>query len=225
MSTMDKMDGQGSTSQATQTNKEKKDRKHRKRNAGSANEAGLKPNEVGLSLFKEVKDVELDDVFSKGVRPSDNHVGNTNQQAAFSVPVGTVPAASSSKQLESVPPASAEVTGTEVTTKKRRRARKPEERSASSALLKDHPNAVPEAGGHDDAASAVSEGDAQDGSDVDLTHETLHAGPSKSKRARHRGQKYIPPDESTQDRDRRTVFVGNLPIEVAKSKVSLGLSS
>lgn len=50
------------------------------------------------------------------------------------------------------------------------------------------------------------------------------AATSTSKRKRKQAAKlpkYVPVGESAQDRDRRTIFVGNLPVEVIKSKVSL----
>jgi nucleolar protein 12 len=49
----------------------------------------------------------------------------------------------------------------------------------------------------------------------DLVHETLAAKKPRQKAA---DTKYIPPNETSEDRDRRTLFLGNLPIEVAKSK-------
>lgn len=36
--------------------------------------------------------------------------------------------------------------------------------------------------------------------------------------------KYVPAEESVQDKNRRTAFIGNLPIDAAKSKVSLFLT-
>lgn len=36
--------------------------------------------------------------------------------------------------------------------------------------------------------------------------------------------KYVPAEESVQDKNRRTAFIGNLPIDAAKSKVSLSLT-
>lgn len=48
-----------------------------------------------------------------------------------------------------------------------------------------------------------------------LVHESVAA---KKPRTKPSDQKYIPPNESSTDRDRRTLFLGNLPIEVAKSK-------
>ena len=50
----------------------------------------------------------------------------------------------------------------------------------------------------------------------ELVHESLRAGPSRT--VSH--QRYVPANETSEDRDRRTVFVGNLPVEVAKTKVS-----
>ncbi len=54
----------------------------------------------------------------------------------------------------------------------------------------------------------------------ELVHESLKPSASKRDRAPSSSKKYIPPDETHVDRDRRTVFIGNLPIECAKAKVS-----
>lgn len=54
-------------------------------------------------------------------------------------------------------------------------------------------------------------------SSVDLTHESL----KKNKKVKSKPlPKYVPAGETQEDRDRRTVFVGNVPIEAVKSKVS-----
>jgi len=71
----------------------------------------------------------------------------------------------------------------------------------------------------------VAEDDEQDSEaeleeeDEELVHEAASKGKKKQKKVK--AQKYIPENESKEDRDRRTIFVGNLPLEVAKSKVSL----
>ena len=56
-----------------------------------------------------------------------------------------------------------------------------------------------------------------------LVHESLIPSTSKQDTDPSSSKKYTPPGETLADRDRRTVFVGNLPIEVAKAKVSLSL--
>lgn len=52
--------------------------------------------------------------------------------------------------------------------------------------------------------------------DEELVHESVKPKSKKKEKAK----KYIPINESQADRDRRTIFVGNLSLEVAKSKVS-----
>lgn len=71
---------------------------------------------------------------------------------------------------------------------------------------------------------ANQDDDDSDGSasEVDLStlvHESL-AQPKRT-RPKTTNTKYTPPDETQADRDRRTLFVGNLPIDVAKSKPAL----
>ena len=58
--------------------------------------------------------------------------------------------------------------------------------------------------------------DNADEADETLVHESLK--PSKKQKS-NPAKAYVPPNESQADKDRRTIFVGNLPIEVAKSKV------
>ena len=51
-----------------------------------------------------------------------------------------------------------------------------------------------------------------------LVHETV-ANNGKHKNARSRKAKYVPEGETREQRDSRTVFVGNVPIEAVKTKV------
>lgn len=51
-----------------------------------------------------------------------------------------------------------------------------------------------------------------------LIHESLQKNMKKISRTPK--QKYVPEDESPNQRDQRTIFVGNLPIELASKKVS-----
>lgn len=76
------------------------------------------------------------------------------------------------------------------------------------------------------AGSEMEQDDAEVGSQVDLDDEFVHEskrGPAGDKAAqkKQKKQKFAPEDESKTDRDRRTIFIGNLPVETAKSKVSL----
>jgi nucleolar protein 12 len=78
----------------------------------------------------------------------------------------------------------------------------------------------------DDSGSSpeISDEDfgSEEGSDMDQatappTHEsaTKKLGDNIVKKS-----KYNKPDESKESKDRRTIFIGNLPVEVAKSKAS-----
>lgn len=54
-----------------------------------------------------------------------------------------------------------------------------------------------------------------------LVHESLLSGGAKSnQRASVRKEKFAPPDESEEQRNLRTIFVGNLSSEVAQKRVS-----
>jgi nucleolar protein 12 len=73
--------------------------------------------------------------------------------------------------------------------------------------------------GRDAVEDNLQDSDEADGSELDLMHESLKPGYKKGKEKASK-VKYVPPGETSAYRDRRTVFIGNLPIEVAKSKVS-----
>lgn len=59
----------------------------------------------------------------------------------------------------------------------------------------------------------------EEGDPSQLVHETI----AKSSKARNIGSKskYSPPDETQEQREARTIFVGNLSVEVAQKKASL----
>ena len=80
----------------------------------------------------------------------------------------------------------------------------------------------------EDEDDEVNEAEAADGSDDEsndeadistLVHEA--ASSSKTKKQPASSQKYTPPNESKEDRDRRTIFVGNVSLEAAKAKSGL----
>lgn len=54
-----------------------------------------------------------------------------------------------------------------------------------------------------------------------LVHESLKSRPAKSKSHSGARTKYIPAGETQQQRDARTIFVGNLPVEVAQKRVNV----
>lgn len=75
------------------------------------------------------------------------------------------------------------------------------------------------------AGSEMEQDDAEIDSQADEDEEFVHEskrGPAGDKAAqkKQKKQKFVPEDESKADRDRRTIFIGNLPVESAKSKVS-----
>ena len=53
-----------------------------------------------------------------------------------------------------------------------------------------------------------------------LTHESVAKTPKKIKAVSTKS-KFVPPDETAEQRDARTIFVGNLPVEVAQKRVRL----
>lgn len=62
--------------------------------------------------------------------------------------------------------------------------------------------------------------------DDEFVHESKKGTSSgeKDRGKKQKKQKYVPEDESKSDRDRRTIFIGNLPVETAKSKVSSSIT-
>jgi hypothetical protein len=71
----------------------------------------------------------------------------------------------------------------------------------------------------EDNDAELSEGSEID-TDEELVHETTDTTSKRKRKLATKLPKYTPADETSQDRDRRSIFVGNLPIEVTKSKVS-----
>ena len=70
----------------------------------------------------------------------------------------------------------------------------------------------------ENAENDGSEGDESEGNGEIPVHESLHAdGPSKHVPSKKR---YVPEGETRDQRDGRTIFIGNLPVEAAKGKVN-----
>ncbi len=68
-------------------------------------------------------------------------------------------------------------------------------------------------------ASEESESDSgEEGDPSKLVHESLLKGKTKTQ-PRQGKAKYVPSEETSAQRDARTVFVGNVAVEVAKSRV------
>lgn len=74
----------------------------------------------------------------------------------------------------------------------------------------------------DDRTDAIASHDS-DNDEVEfdpskLVHESISKGASKH--AGSRKEKYVPPSETSEQRDARTIFIGNIPVEAMKSRVS-----
>jgi nucleolar protein 12 len=71
--------------------------------------------------------------------------------------------------------------------------------------------------------ASPSEASDDDGDEADtsrLVHESVaNAEAQNAKSSRSRKTHNSPPDETSEQRDKRTIFVGNVPAEVAKSRV------
>jgi nucleolar protein 12 len=63
-----------------------------------------------------------------------------------------------------------------------------------------------------------SERDEENGGPSTLLHESLANDPKK--RTKQKTRKHVPEDETPDMRDRRTIFVGNLPLDVLSKKVN-----
>ena len=77
----------------------------------------------------------------------------------------------------------------------------------------------------EEAGQVKETSDAESGSDSDAgppLHETLQ-NPSKRKRKRAntKKEKYVPEGETKEQRDARSIFIGNLPVTIVKSRVCL----
>jgi nucleolar protein 12 len=71
----------------------------------------------------------------------------------------------------------------------------------------------------EDMSDKAPSGDEDEDEAADMTVD-VDAGKADKKKGRVKKMKYVPEGESSVDRDRRTVFVGNVAVEVLKSKVS-----
>ena len=61
--------------------------------------------------------------------------------------------------------------------------------------------------------------DEENSTDAPLMHESsLNQRPSRQK-----VKKYTKPEETKNEKNDRTIFIGNLPVEIAKTKVTIGL--
>ncbi|KAI0059605.1 hypothetical protein BV25DRAFT_1057022 [Artomyces pyxidatus] len=74
---------------------------------------------------------------------------------------------------------------------------------------------------HADNKESTSDSDSEDGGGVSqLVHETV-SKQGKANKIRTKQVKFVPADETSEQRNARTIFVGNVPVDVAKNKSSL----
>jgi nucleolar protein 12 len=171
--------------------------------------------DAGLQLFKG-KASELDGVFGKGVSLSSLSIDTSaDSQSEYalpkSAPVLRAAVASSSKAVEGEK---------ERSTKRQKKASKVLIDSEDEEEVAPTPTAGPsKAVEEEDNDAELSEGSEID-TDEELVHETTDTTSKRKRKLATKLPKYTPADETSQDRDRRSIFVGNLPIEVTKSKVS-----
>lgn len=85
-------------------------------------------------------------------------------------------------------------------------------------------SAVESSGAEHRGAEPADNSDSEESGPSTLVHESLLSGSAKSNhRASVRKEKFAPPDESEEQRNLRTIFVGNLSSEVAQKRVSCGI--
>ena len=93
-------------------------------------------------------------------------------------------------------------------------------KAEEKARAKKESLAAPEQGVSDN-----DEDEENEGPEKALVHESLKEGGSKGPKVRPPKTKYVPEGETKEQRDARTVFIGNLPVEAAKSKVRILLDA
>jgi RNA recognition motif-containing protein len=100
----------------------------------------------------------------------------------------------------------------EPSTRKRKRGN-----YAGNSLTGSHSNQKKPFFGKKNPVESVEDGESDRGTTT-IVHESLKESSSKDKASAK--LKYAPADETPEQRDARTIFVGNLPIEVAQKKVT-----
>ncbi|WVQ74621.1 hypothetical protein IAR50_004222 [Cryptococcus sp. DSM 104548] len=166
-------------------------------------------------LFGAVKDAELDDIFAKS--------------SAFAQPVTSAPVASSSKAHLQESPAPVAKKGRK-SAPEPAPAAEPEPKSESESEGQSEEEAQDASDDDEDAmsnAATLSEldeeekDDEEEESDDELVHEAAKAAQEARKAKKTKAERFVPEEEPAADKNRRTVFVGNLPIDAAKSKAIL----
>lgn len=90
-------------------------------------------------------------------------------------------------------------------------------KAAEKAKATEKVKAAADSGEGEEAETKMDGEDSGSESEAELVHEALKS-PSARRARENKGQtsKYVPPDESAADRDRRTLFVGNLPVSATE---------
>ncbi|KAJ9099802.1 hypothetical protein QFC21_003801 [Naganishia friedmannii] len=197
--------------------------------------------EKGFSLFKSdsTKDAELDDLFSKSatfaVPPAPKPESVAVESQPSSAPTSTDPVASPSK-ISKRKRDEEEPVLKETSTRKEKKGKKAKkgtttevnsdptpieeqkEESAPAPIVESSVPQVfePEAEADDvDMEALVSDA----GEDREFVHESMRDDiEEQGKKKKQKKTKFVPEGESKSDRDRRTIFIGNLPVETVKNK-------
>ncbi|CAK9781236.1 hypothetical protein CC85DRAFT_266311 [Cutaneotrichosporon oleaginosum] len=172
----------------------KKDKSDKKRKHDKVEAASEAPAS-GFSLFGGSKDAELDSIFSKS--------------AAFALPTASAPTATAAASEE--PARKKAMKAKAKVEAEADAAKKAAEKTKAKGAEKAKAKVAVEPEEEDAVAGSESEFEGE------LVHEALKS-PSARRARDNKGQtsKYVPPDETQADRDRRTLFIGNLPISATE---------
>ncbi|KAK6907345.1 hypothetical protein I203_101338 [Kwoniella mangroviensis CBS 8507] len=188
--------------QASKGKAPENDASKKRKREGKTKDEQQSGKDSSFSLFGQVKATDLDDVFAKS--------------SAFAQTASAV--ASSSKIAVQPQP-------TEHVSKKKKNEVSPEPEKDSDEDEEGDEDEFGEASEEESGSEKdVVDQDEEEDSDVEnehMVHESVKAkAEKKAKKGKTLG-KYVPIGETQADKDRRTVFVGNLPLECAQSKSAL----
>ncbi|KAJ9111652.1 hypothetical protein QFC19_001009 [Naganishia cerealis] len=197
--------------------------------------------EQGFSLFKvdSAKDAELDDLFSKSAsfavpppapKPTSLSVDSNPVNTPTSTNAASTPSKISKRKRDDEEPSVKEISTRK--DKKGKKAKKDlpakvksdslpleepkEEAPSTSAVESAVPQALDSKVGEDDVQMENLESDEEEN---EFVHESMRTDVGENgKRKKQKKTKFVPEGESKSDRDRRTIFIGNLPVETVKSK-------
>ncbi|WWC60308.1 uncharacterized protein I303_102878 [Kwoniella dejecticola CBS 10117] len=181
----------------------------KKRKRGDKSTAEQPKQVESLSLFGNVQNSELDDIFAKSSTFAAPAAAIASSSKLVSQPEAAQPAAKKNKVIDA-PESDGE------SDEESDEAENLEDESDDSEGLNVEAGEQPSQEEDADEDEQESEADSED-----MVHESLKAkAEKKAKKAKSLG-KYTPPGETAADKDRRTVFVGNLPLECAQQKSAL----